>query len=249
MFSDRRRFLIFLGLASAGIGGCDRANSGRDHTASDRLDGYRSLNTDIPKIAPFSSRRLHELLDELRNAYEDKGLQVSRTLLPPIEESQLRSMCDWYPDELPMELVSLYGWRGGQEPGPWELDDADHPFWFRDCAFSSIDTARVEYQSMMETYGANPEDHDLLKYSFPFAAFNGGWMIIPTRKQNLDRRFDRPIIFVLQGIMVFFYSIELMVATCIDWVRHPSYDESGGLTNSVEKEIWRRHNPGIFESQ
>lgn len=99
---------------------------------------------------------------------------------------------------------------------------------------------------MMETYGANPADHDLLKNSFPFAAFNGGWLVLPCKEQKLDSRLTRPVISVMQGIDVWFYSIQLMIETCIEWVSHPAYGHSGNssLPENEELAIWRKHNPG-----
>ncbi len=55
------------------------------------------------------------------------------------------------------------------------------------------------------------------------------------------------MISVMEGITVFFYSIEHMLDTCIGWVTHPTYDADGGsLPEDIELEVWRKHNPGIF---
>lgn len=197
-------------------------------------------------LPPFSSDRLHQLLEELRLAFEAKGLNVSRTLLPSLKDHELREKCDWFPGKIVPELSALYSWRGGQEPGPWDLADTDFPFWFRDYAFSSLAVAKEEYQSMMASYGQIPEFHEQLKTCFPFAAFNGGWLVIPTMQHGFDKELTRPIVSVMEGIDVFFYSIEKMVETCIDWVSHPAYVGDGTLPEDVEHEIWRKHNPGIF---
>lgn len=233
----RRQFLELLGVTAIGasVQGCDRRN---------QAEGAFQLPISVP---PFSKQRLHRLLGELQEAYEEKDLHVSNSLLPPVSESELQARCDWFEGKFPPELVALYSWRGGQHSGPWDLADDDYPFWFRDCAFSSIDTAKIEYRRIMDSYGIDPESYDLLKHCFPFAEFNGGWMVMPTEPQRLDVRFPRPVISVMEGIDVFFYSVESMVETCIDWVREPSYDRNSGLTDEVELEIWRRHNPGIFE--
>jgi len=201
------------------------------------------MSKDVP---PFSPDRLHRLLEDLRLAFEAKSLNVSDTLLPPVNESELRERCDWFPGEVVPELVALYSWRGGQEPGPWDLADIDDPFWFRDYAFSSLAIAEREYQSMMESYGQIPEFHDMLKTCFPFAAFNGGWLVMPTTSHDFGRGLLRPIVSVIQGIDVFFYSTEKMVETCIDWVSHPAYTADDALPDNVEHDIWRKHNPGIF---
>lgn len=195
---------------------------------------------------PFSADQLHRLLENLRIAFEAKSLNVSDTLLPPWNEHELRERCQWFPGEIVPELTALYSWRGGQEPGPWDLSDTDHPFWFRDCAFSSLAIAENEYRRMMASYGQTPEFHKALETCFPFAAFNGGWLVLPTTSHGFDKNLMRPVVSVMQGIDVFFYSMEKMVETCADWVSHPGYGGDGTLPENVEHEIWRKHNPGIF---
>lgn len=198
----------------------------------------------LPPIAPFSSQRLHDKLEALRRAFEEKGMTVSDTLLPGLSEPEIRSACDWFPASLPEELIALYAWRNGQQESAARNA---FPFWFRDCAFIPLATAKTEYASMMSTYGAHPSDAPLLKNSFPFAAFNGGWLLLPCAPQALEPRLARPIIFVMQDISIHFYSIELMVDTQTEWVSHPSY-HAPGLSEADEMQIWRRHNPGIYAS-
>jgi hypothetical protein len=52
---------------------------------------------------------------------------------------------------------------------------------------------------------------------------------------------------VFQGVDIFYYSIEQMVETCIDWVREPHYPDGRPDDAKSEMRIWRVHNPGIFE--
>lgn len=196
------------------------------------------------EIEPFSPARLHANLDRLVGAFEQKGMPVSGGLLPPVPEDALRKACGWFPAELPLELVALYGWRGGRVSGARETE---FPLLFRDCAFASVETARAEYANIMASYGANPTDHALLKYSFPFAEFNGGWLVFPCKGQSLDSRLKAPVVSVFQGIDVWFYSIERMVLTCLDWVSHEKYVRHSHLPQKEEMEIWRNHNPGIFQ--
>lgn len=233
---ERRFFLKIAGMLAIGgaMTGCGQPRE--------------SFENDQTKqsLPPFSPDRLHQQLEQLRLAFEAKGLNVSRTLLPPLQDHELREKSEWFPGQIVPELIALYSWRGGQEPGPWDLADTDFPFWFRDYAFSSLAIAKEEYQSMMASYGQIPEFHEQLKTSFPFAAFNGGWLVIPTIPYSFDKELAHPIVSVMEGIDVFFYSIEKMVETCIDWVSHPSYVGDGTLPEAVELEIWRKHNPGIF---
>lgn len=195
-------------------------------------------------VPEFSSINLHSLLDKLVDAYESKGMYVSDSLLPPLSETDLANRCHWFPGELPPEIISLYSWRGGQEK---DARDSEFPFWFRDNSFCSVVRAEFEYKSMMDSYGIYTEYHELLKYSFPFAAFNGGWYIFPTRGQPFSANLNAPIIGVLQGIGIYYYSIETMIQTCIDWVNHDNYDEKCSIPEKIEMEIWQRYNPGIFE--
>ncbi len=198
-----------------------------------------------PSSPSFDGVRLREKLETLRSAFETKGHSVSTSLLPPVGEQDLRRRCAWFPAELPDELVALYGWHEGQAgDDAW---DESAPFWFRDYAFSNLRIAEREHAAMMESYGVDPKCHELLKHAFPFAAFNGGWLVLPCKGQKLDGRLRRPVISVMQGVNVFFHSVEHMLDTCIGWATHPAYDADGGsLPEDIELEIWRKHNPGIF---
>jgi len=198
----------------------------------------------LPPAPDFSAERLHAGLEALRLAYEAKGLNVTETLQPGLSADALRERCSgWFPAPLPEELLALYAWRGGQT----ETKDAkDFAFSFRDCAFSTPDDAKAEYISIMNSYGAHPRDTELLRNCFPFAAFNGGWLVMPCAGQSLQPALKRPIISILQGVDVHYHSIERTVTTATDWVRHPKHD-GHGLPTDIELDIWQRHNPGIFQ--
>ena len=210
----------------------------------DNKDIMNNQYSDI-KLPEFSSENLHELLNSLLSAYEQKDMKVSESLLPGLSEGELREKLNWFPGEVTPELISLYGWRGGQEKDAWE---SEFPFWFRDNSFCSIERAESEYRSMMDSYGSYPEDHELLKYSFPFASFNGGWYILPTKGQSFSTNLKAPIISVMQGIDIHYFSIEQMVRTCIEWVQHEEYGEDYTLPEEIEIQIWQKYNQGIFNS-
>lgn len=225
----------FLGLTSSMLGaailsGCER-------------DANFNYNNRIA-LSPFSATQFHSRLEVLRHAYEEKGMHVSKSLRPPVSEQDLVNKCRWFPGEIVPEIIALYGWHEGQEKPAWE---ERHPFWFRDNAFLRLSNAEEAYNNIMTSYGLNPMDHFFLKYAFPFAAFNGAWYVIPTREHPFGKGLERPVISVFEGIDVFYYSVETMVNTCIDWVRHKNYTKDGSLPNNVEMAIWRKHNPGIFE--
>jgi len=197
------------------------------------------------KEKPFSETRLQQLLDDLLAAYQAKGFSMKNTLLPPISASQLSEKCTWFPGDMLPELQALYAWHGGQNKGAWEVET---PFWFRDNAFLSIENAEHEYVSMMESYGSELSDQAWLKYAFPFAAFNGSWYVLPTRGHPFASNLRYPIISVFEGVDVYYYSIESMLQTCVDWVNHPSYSKDFTLPRDIEMSIWKKYNPGIFEN-
>ena len=228
---NRRGLLRGLGglLGSAAFSGCER--SGPAGSTAARPSG------------PFSAARLHAALERLRQAFESRGLRVSGSLLPPLDEASLRERCAWFPGDLTPELVALYGWRGGQARDPW---NEEFPFWFRDCSFAALDRARADYRSLMATYGASPAHRDLLPHCFPFASFNGGWLVLPTGRHPFEGELARPVVSVLEGLDVHYVSLQAMVDTCVDWVSHPSYGPVGGLPPEPEMAIWRKHNPGLF---
>ena len=196
----------------------------------------------LPELPKFSSKRLHAKLKALRQAYESKGFNVTDTLQPPLSAQALKAQCNWFPAPLPEEIISLYAWRGGQiESG----SEDDFSFAFGGYTFLTLEDAKLEYDSMMSTYGAEPSDAPLLRICFPFAACNGGWLVMPCTGQSLEPRLERPIIFVMQGISIHYYCLELMVATALDEVLHPQYDGYNGLPEKISMKIWDRHNPGI----
>lgn len=207
-----------------------------------------------PSIPPLSGTpadpaRIHQRLEELRLSYEAIGEAVSADLQPPISHEALAAQCSWFPGEIAEEIYALYAWRGGQ----LERDDEPAPsalFWFRDRIFSTPDIARHEYQSMMETYGPynSPEMSGVdLKSCFPFASLYGGWYVFPCGGQAIDPAHPRAIINVFQGVDIYFHSLESMLQTCIEWVRHPQYRSRDAAWDHLEIDIWQKNNPGLFE--
>ena len=235
---QRRQFLQYAVLANLSLlnvsllSACNKSSNSSQQSAA--IDAQA-----------FSKSETHQLLDQLLAAYEDKGFSVKDSLLPPLDAKQLLEKCTWFPGEITPELQALYAWRGGQDKGAWETKT---PFWFRDNAFLSIDNAEQEYASMMESYGSEFSEMTWLKYAFPFAAFNGSWYVLPTRGHSFSPKLRYPIISVFEGIDVYYYSLQSMLATCVDWVKHPDYSKDFTLPHDVEMSIWKKYNPGIFEN-
>lgn len=189
------------------------------------------------------------LLDELRLAFLERRCKVDRFLQPGLARDEIRDKIrplGFTPSET---LVELYAWRNGQST---DADVAAGALRFRDDVFIDLDSALREYAVIQEYFSPEPDALPIgfdLRQAFPFAAFMGSWHVVVCGRHSLASAFPDPVVNVFQGITPFFHSIETMLRTCVDWVRHPAWTvESGlGLSEDVELEIWRRHNPGIFE--
>jgi len=202
-----------------------------------------------PPTAPptFSASHFQSRLEALRLAYEAKQEHVSATLQPGLAEAALRERCAWFPSRLPDEIVALYGWHDGQPSSPGV---EQYPFLFRDCGFTSIRNAENEYKMIMSSYGTQPSLHDLLKHSFPFAAFDAGWLVLTCNERFPGSPYEHSVISVFQNVMLMFYSMDSMVETCIGWVNNIGV--LAGLPfigKSLEDEILERFNPGILALQ
>jgi hypothetical protein len=199
-----------------------------------------------PKLPPFSASRFQSRLEALRLAYEAKKQHVSNTLQAGLSEGELRERCAWFPSRLPDELVALYGWHDGQPSSPGE---EEYPFLFRDCGFTCIRNAEREYRAIMSSYGTQPRLHEFLKHSFPFAAFDAGWLVLPCKDKHPDSPYEHAVVSVFQDVMLMFYSMETMVETCIGWASDqgtPFWFPFGGMSDDA---VLERFNPGILALQ
>ena len=191
--------------------------------------------------------QIRELCEQLLAAYQAKGQDPSSELLPGLPDGEISAQTSWFPSKLPEHLYALYRWRNGQPQGTW---NTERVFWFRDMQFTSLERARFEYESMMDSYGVgnSRESEGIeLRSCFPFASFNGGWYVMPCDGQDLDARHSYPVVSVFQGIGIHYFSLESMLKTCIEWIlastwreRHPE------LPRQAEMAIWQKHNPGLF---
>ena len=124
------------------------------------------------------------------------------------------------------------------------------PSGLKTAAFSTSILRSLSTKSIMASFGkpgfAVPQID--LATCFPFAGFNGGWGVFPCAGQRFDKRLAFPIVSVFQGVDIFYYSLESMVETCVDWVSQAG--DQPGLNDTEGKclEIWRKHNPGILPS-
>lgn len=187
-----------------------------------------------------------ELLDELRIAYLERGYAVDRHLQPGLPRDAFLRRTHSLGLALPDDLVELYAWRNGQDSDAEMSLDA---MAFRDQKFVDVDGALHEYPLIQEHY--TPQE-DMIPYgfelaeTFPFATFMGSSYVIVCGSHDLASPHPHPIVSVFQGLDLFFHSLETMLRTCLDWVRHPGWGPASTLPTEIEREIWQRHNPGIL---
>ncbi len=188
---------------------------------------------------------ISELCEALLAAHRRHGIDISQDLLPGLPREAIEAETAWFPSRLPDDLIALYGWRNGQPEDAW---NSQNVLWFRDMQFTSLQRARDEYVSMMDSYGLDndPASEGIdLRMCFPFASFNGGWYVVPCEGPRLDSRFPFPVVSVFQGISIYFDSIETMLRTCVDWRVASSWSgDDWELPEHLEMEIWRRYNQG-----
>lgn len=188
-----------------------------------------------------------ELLDELRDAYLNRGLEVDRHLEPALSRAEIVERTRPLGLTLPDDLIEMYEWRGGQGEDAEMSPDA---FRFRDQTFASPEIALREYPLIQEFYAPEP---DMIPYGFelaegfPFAAHMGASHVVVCGEHSLPSPDPHPVVHIHHDVTLFFHSLETMLLTCIEWVRHPRWTDPYGLPDDIEHEIWRRHNPGAFE--
>jgi hypothetical protein len=188
-----------------------------------------------------------ELLEELRVAFGERGRDVDRHLQPGMSREEILEPAAPLGLTLPDDLIEMYEWRNGQDE---DADMSEDALVFRDNGFIDLERALGEYATIQEHYSSGP---DTIRYgfelraAFPFAEFMGSWHAVVCGKHSLEIPDAHPVINVFHDLELFFYSVDAMLRTCIEWVRHPDWDrETAGLPEDVELEIWRKHNPGIF---
>ena len=174
-------------------------------------------------------------LETLLAAYEAKGHRVTDSLLTGLSRESIDELTTWFPLPLPEELYQLYGWRNGQTHDAWA---EEYPFWFRDNAFCNLAHAEEVYRNVVSVYA---EHNKLILECFPFAEFSGECYLLQCSPPIVT---SRPVVDLIGD--TYFLSLDTLIETCIDWVRHPRYSGHESLDRDVELEIWCKHNPGLF---
>lgn len=138
---------------------------------------------------------IHARCEALMQAYRFKGVSPEDELLPGLSEDELAQMTAWFPATLPDDVKAMYTWRNGHRDDAWHTQ---HVFGFRDTPFRNVTDLRSEYVSMMSTYGAVKYEFDKvdLEFCFPFAASNGGWLVVPCAGHDFGGGHEFPVISV-----------------------------------------------------
>jgi len=169
---------------------------------------------------------IDELLNELVQGFENKGVEITSTL-----NSGLK----------------MYMWSNGCLNGR-ELDG----LYFRDNGFLSIEDAKVERDSLVPLYAFEEDTlvrgRSEYKKWVPFAGFNGVINLVVCGEHIYGDDLPFPVISVGGGDLNIEYdSLTSMLRTNIDWVNHSEWVHLDSMPTDVEKEIWTAHNPGIWE--
>ena len=183
------------------------------------------------------------LLEELRAALIERGCDVDQHLMPGISPLELREEVRPLGLRLPDEVMELYAWRGGQGE---EAEMAVDALRFRDNVFIDIPSSLRTYEEIQQYRSAGIEYGFDLGEAFPFAAFMGASYAVICGEHRLASPAAHPVVSFFEGVDLFFHSLETMVSTCIEWVRHPGWSKESELSQDTELEIWLRHNPGVF---
>ena len=198
------------------------------------------------RLPPFSASRFRSRLEALRLAFEAKNQHVTPRLQPGLSEASLRSLCSWFPSPLPDELVALYGWHDGQ---PSSAGEEPYPFVFRDCGFTCVRNAEMDYHAIMNSYGTQPRLHELLKHSFPFASFDAGYLVLTCKQRYPGSPSEHAVVSIFQNVNLMFYSMESMVETCLTWASDTASPWWFPFGGSSDDAVLERFNPGILELQ
>jgi hypothetical protein len=188
-----------------------------------------------------------ELCEQLADAHEAKGIAVRSTLQPGLDRNYIRTEAAALGFDLPEEIVELYQWRNGHGfVEPWQEGPA---IFFRDAAFLSFEAALAEYrevQAYSEAVNSTlQEDKVDLKKCLPISQREANWHVVSCGKHLYGPDKKSPVVSVYHGVELYFYSVESMLRTCIDWVSHPDWNEFDLLMPDIEMDISRKHNPGF----
>lgn len=171
-------------------------------------------------------------LIQLEKTMADHGYDVKKSFRPGLVRAEIDRLTKGLPFRLPEELYRLYEWHDGSPD--------EGPLIFRDHRFTPLEEA-VRNMDVLRRYKESP--------AFPFADFEGSYLLVPIAGYGVHRKLERPIIHLHESRDVYFYSVPLMLDTAIDWIREGVYKRGPEhfLDEKRELVIWRKHNPGVFD--
>lgn len=182
-----------------------------------------------------------EKLDRLADLIKRREKEIDN-LRRGLTRREIEQKIACLPFEFPQELYELYQWRNGIEQPSTDLLS---PFLFRDHYLSNLDDAIENYLAIQTSFNTE-EDRKIADWSksFPFAYFEGSYLLIILGKHFLEKKYKYPIINIFEGVELWFCSFDSMLDTCIEWNQQTfeKYD-----TPKDEINIWQKHNPGIFK--
>jgi hypothetical protein len=190
-----------------------------------------------------------QLLEELREAYLQKGVNVDQYLLPGLSREEIVTKLRPLNIPIPEDLIQLYSWRNGQvENADWELDSLR----FRDTTFINLDAAVKQYDDFRTAYGEGCTfentgfDMDL---AIPISYQDAAWYVMVCGPHKFPIPHPHPIVYIYYGMRLKFFSMETMLRSCIDKIHQSTVLEDVTLDISIREwdEIWEHHNPGIHK--
>jgi len=178
-------------------------------------------------------------LDKMLAVLRSKRPNIENDFLPGLSSDEIKKLTSNLPFSLPPELERLYMWRNGTR-NIW-MDSAEPLFIFRDHSFLPLQQAMKERDNIVKYY-STPE-------VFPFASNQGSYLVLSTKPFPYDKRFERPVINIFQGITLFFFSLSTMLDTVTEWTERNVHKPYGSerVDGTLEKEIWEKHNPGWLQ--
>ena len=182
-------------------------------------------------------------LNTLISIIQDKGFPINDYLQPGLSREAIATQTRHLPFDFPQELYALYQWRNGT--------NLDCQFsLLRDQFFLPLEEALKSYDEIVHYYVEELEELNIdweidLRHCFPFAGFEGSYYVVvcypPETKES-------QIFSVFEGVEKYFNSFSTMLFTCIAWCQQGVIKPYGiKLSPELELEIWRQHNPGLFD--
>lgn len=172
------------------------------------------------------------------------GQPIDHHFLPGCDRTMLQTELKKYSFYFPEPFIDLYTWHNGTRNEDFLI--------FRDMAWLSFDYAVAEYEAMLQYFWSVFDASEIGLESaqmFPFAGFNGCYLYLTYPGQKFCSTAELPIIGIGDGcIDPYFTSFDSMLRTVEAWFSVGQHNEySCEVEENLEREIWRRYNPEVFQ--